>query len=137
MEPGKQYSPPPWFEEVELDQLAERLNPLLQEQLQEHAPDGLWADVAARLEIWQMDTYHLEASNPPGEELARITEVLNTELRRLLVEDYGADQDEVQYAVVRRWGLLAAVENPDCKWHKCWDGDLQQWCWWRECCPCV
>jgi hypothetical protein len=130
--------PPPWFDRLEVEAIAGRLNSMLQEILRTQLPEGLGAEIAEATEVSQMDSYH-DASPKPGSggELGRINQELSERLRNILMEEYGATWEDVQFGVVRWWALEAGAENPRCDWHCCWDNEKQCWCYWKECCPCV
>jgi hypothetical protein len=128
---------PPWFDGIDLDAVANKLNPLLREILQDQLPGELGAEIAAGMEVWQLDSYRQVPHEPPGDNLGEITNKLNQELWRILVEEYGVPKEQAERTTVRRWGLLAGIRNPQCIWRKCWHDVVQSWCWWKECCPCT
>lgn len=132
-------SPPEWFEQVEFEAVAAELNVMLSELLANSSLEGdLGAVLTHRLSVSKFDTFH-EYDVPElqyesdSEELSEITRQLSEQLKRILIENYGAPEEDVAYAVVRRWDMLAAAHN-QCYWDKVWNYARQQWCSAHVCC---
>ncbi len=136
--------PPDWFNEVNPDEVAAELDAQLRDLLAQSVANGdldgeLGVALAERLTTSKYDDLHDPGTEPvqqydSGEEiLSAITFQLSEHLKEILREN-GADEDDVKFAVVRRWDMLAASHN-QCRWIKVWNGGPNgNWCWTKVCC---
>ena len=117
---------PAWFQAVDFAAVAAQINERLHSLLAESTLSGeLGYTLAARMGVSKLDSRHDEGAEPyeqfesGDKELSAITARLSEELKAILREQYGAPEEDVAYAVVRRWDLLAGAEN-ECTWHRQW-----------------
>jgi hypothetical protein len=136
--------PPDWFTAIDPDlvaaELDEHLYALLAESVHNGELDGeLGVALAERLTTSKYDNYHDPGTEPEqqydsGDEiLSVITEKLSQQLK-VILQQHGATLEDVEFAVVRRWDMLAANHN-QCYWVKSWSGGRNgRWCWSKVCC---
>ena len=131
---------PAWFQAVDFAAVAAQLNERLHSLLAESTLSGeLGYTLAARMGVSKLDSRHDEGAEPyeqfesGDKELSAITARLSEELKAILREQYGAPEEDVAYAVVRRWDLLAGAGN-ECVWSSAWNNATDSWCTIKRCC---
>lgn len=136
----EQEEAPEWFQSVDFEEVAAELNDHLRALLEASSLGGALGEaLAERLTVSKWDNYHDEGAEPElqydsgVEELSEITAELSHHLQKIL-RGYGAPEEAVAFAVVRRWDMLAAAEN-FCSWSKVWTGGQGgRWCSIKTCC---
>jgi len=128
----------PWLNSEVLAAIAASLDELLREKLRDSslAYSSLGETLIQRLSVSKFDSMHEEGTSPQDqfgcgdEELTAITAKLSEELKRQL-RDYGASEADVEFAVVRRWDMLAGSKNA-CSWRSV--AKNGGWCTIKTCC---
>jgi hypothetical protein len=132
---------PDWLSEETLEQIAADLNEQLRDELYNSSLHGspLGETLGQRLTVSKFDNLHGDWATPEeqydagDEELTRITTILSEKLKRHLLE-YGASEEDVEFAVVRRWDLLAGGPNA-CRWvQSTYNPNTHSWCAMKQCC---
>lgn len=131
---------PLWLNSEVLAEIAASLDVQLRYLLQHGSLYGsLGATLTQLMGVSKFDNIHEEGTLPEEQygdvdkELTAITAQLSEELKQQLLK-YGASEADVEFAVVRRWDMLAGSENA-CVWiDSVYSEEHGHWCAIKKCC---